>query len=234
MTAPAVIMREIHRLRKFTRDLQEQIDRIPKQIKIHQAKVARQQDLLKEAQDAIKKLKVGVHEKEVSLKALHTQLTKYQKQLAEAASKPKEYEALQHEIAHAKAEASRIEDEALAEMGESEERTAKLPESEKAVRLAKEEAAAYEKGASERQAGLAAQLAEATAKLHEVEATVPSDVRGLYNRVVAAMGADAFGMVEGRSCTACYTEMTAQAATDIQQQQFVICKSCGRILYLPG
>jgi predicted nucleic acid-binding Zn-ribbon protein len=39
--------------------------------------------------------------------------------------------------------------------------------------------------------------------------------------------------VEGQSCAACYTEITAQQYNELKQELFVLCKSCGRILYLP-
>ena len=38
--------------------------------------------------------------------------------------------------------------------------------------------------------------------------------------------------VQGRTCTACYTEITAQNYNDLLQGNFVICQSCGRMLYL--
>jgi predicted nucleic acid-binding Zn-ribbon protein len=232
MSGPAVLFREIHRLRRFTRDLQEQIDRAPKQQKVQQAKVARQEELYRESQEAIKHLKVEIHSKEVTLKTTHGQIAKYQKQLNEAESK-KEYDALQHEINDARSACQRLEEEILNSMGESEEKTAQLPELEKAVRQAKEECAQFEAGTKERLASLQTQLAESHKQLQEQEATIPSAIRSSYERVAAARGADALSAVQGRTCAACYTEITAQQANELQQELHVLCKSCGRILYLP-
>jgi predicted nucleic acid-binding Zn-ribbon protein len=50
---------------------------------------------------------------------------------------------------------------------------------------------------------------------------------------MAARGADAMAAVENRTCTACYTEITAQNYHELILGQLVVCKSCGRILYLP-
>jgi predicted nucleic acid-binding Zn-ribbon protein len=231
-TAPALIMREAHRLRQKARDLQEQLERGPRLLKAHQAKVTRQETLLREEQEAIKKLKVATHEKEVSLKTTHNLIAKHQKQLGEAAAK-KEYDALQNEIAVERARTGQLEDEILAAMTEAEERTAKLPELDKAVRQAKEESAAFEKGTAERNAGLSADLAQTQAKLGEVEATVPANIRTQYNRIVTAMGADGFAAVRDRNCAACHAALTAQHYIDLQQNLFSVCRSCGRILYLP-
>jgi predicted nucleic acid-binding Zn-ribbon protein len=232
MPGPASLMREIHRLRRFARDLQEQIDRLPRQQKAHQARIARQEELLKQEQDAIKHLKVAGHEKEVSLKTAHGQVARYEQQRNEATSK-KEYDALQAEIAGARSKAQQLEDEILAGMAEGEERAARVPELEQAVRQAKEEAAAFEKGAAERRESLAAQLAETQAKLAEVEAGLPAEVRPQYNRLVGAMGADALAVAAQNTCSACHTGITAQQATDLQREALVLCKSCGRVLYLP-
>lgn len=232
MSGPAILFREIHRLRRFAHELQEQIDRQPRQQKAQQAKVARQEEILRQAQDAIKHLKVDVHSKEGTLKATHTQIAKYQKQLNEAGSK-KEYDALQHEINDAKATCQRLEEEILAGIVESEEKTAQLPELEKTVRQAKEEYAKFESGMTERLTGYRRQLAEALKQLHEQEVGLPASLRVQYERNIAATGPDALTSVQGQTCAACYTEITAQQYNELQQELFVSCRSCGRILYLP-
>src|SRR5262249_4003550 len=112
MPAPADVFRAIHRLRRSAHDLQEQLDRFPRQLKAQQARVARQEELLRQAHDAIKKLKVTAQKMEGELKDRHAQIGKYERQLNEVTSK-KEYDALQHEIAAARADCGRLEDEIL-------------------------------------------------------------------------------------------------------------------------
>jgi predicted nucleic acid-binding Zn-ribbon protein len=225
-------MRESHRLRRFIHELQEQIDRAPRQQKTNQAKVARQEELARQEQDTIKHLKVAMHDKEVTFKTLHGQIAKYQRQLNDVAGK-KEYDALQTEIANARAQCQQLEDEMLAAMAESEERSARLPELDRNVQKAKAEYAEFERGAAERLAGLKSQQTEAQQRLAEVEAAVPAEVRSLYNRIVNARGADGLAAVQQRVCSACSTEITAQNYNELRLENFVVCKSCGRILYLP-
>jgi predicted nucleic acid-binding Zn-ribbon protein len=232
MSGPAVLFREIHRLRRFTHDLQEQIDRLPRQQKAQQAKVARQEEIVRQGQDAIKHLKVEIHSKEGTLKSTHGQIAKYQKQLNEAESK-KEYDALQHEINEAKATCQRLEEEILNGMTEVEEKTAQLPEFEKAVKQAKQEQTQFESAMQERSASFQSQLEEAKSQLKEHEAALPANLRAQYERNVAAKGHEAMSAVAGQSCAACYTEITAQQYNELKQELFVLCKSCGRILYLP-
>jgi predicted nucleic acid-binding Zn-ribbon protein len=230
--APAVLMREIHRLRRFARDLQEQLDRFPRQLKIQQAKLERQENQLKESQEALKKLKVAILEKEASLKTAHSQIKKHEKQLNEAADK-KEFDALKAQIAADQGQVKTLEEEAFLAMTESEERAAQLPEEAKALERARAEFAEWEKSARQRSAEQSAQLQETLARLKEVEADVPADLKTQYNRGVNAMGPDALAPVENRTCTACRTEITAQTYNNLLQNQFVVCRSCARILYLP-
>src|SRR5665213_4324296 len=112
MPSTAELMREIHRLRRFARDLKEQIDRAPLQLKAQQAKVVRQEEAMNSNLEAIKKLKVAIHEKEVTLKTTHGQIAKHQKQLNEAGAK-KEYDALQTEIASAREKCNQLEEDCL-------------------------------------------------------------------------------------------------------------------------
>jgi predicted nucleic acid-binding Zn-ribbon protein len=232
MASTAELMREIHRLRRFARDLKEQMDRAPLQLKAQQAKVARQEEAANSNLEAIKRLKVTIHDKEVTLKTTHNQIAKHQKQLNEAGAK-KEYDALQTEIAGARAKCSELEEESLVAMGESEERAAKAPELEKAAKAAKEAFVQYEKESGARLATLKQQLDETQAKVKEIEANVPKNVRSVFDRIVKGKGADAFAPVVDRGCGACRTEIIAQQYNELLMGAFVVCKSCGRILYLP-
>jgi predicted nucleic acid-binding Zn-ribbon protein len=232
MSGPAATLREIHRLLRFAQDLQQQIDRGPKQLKVQQIKIARQEELQREAQETLKKLKLAVHDKEVTLKGTHTLIAKHQKQLNEATSK-KEYDALRVEIASEQGKCGKLEDEILAAMADAEEHAAKLPELEKNVQKARDEYKKLEAGAAERAAALAQQLEETKARLKEIEPTIPTNVQPQYQRLVSAKGPDGFAAVVDRNCSACNTVITAQQYTELLMQSFVVCKSCGRMLYLP-
>jgi predicted nucleic acid-binding Zn-ribbon protein len=232
MSSPAAILRELHRLRRHTADLQAQVQRVPLTVRTQQNKVARQEELVKEGHETIKRLKVTIHEREVTLRTKNQQIAKHEKQLNEATSK-KEYDALQAEIIASKRACRELEDEILNLMAESEERMTQIPELEKSVQQAKLETIEFEKNTQARLAGLREQLQQAERQLKEVEATLPGHVRPQYDRLMAARGEDALAQVQGRTCAACYTEITAQNYNELMQGQFVLCKSCGRMLYLP-
>jgi predicted nucleic acid-binding Zn-ribbon protein len=228
----ATTLREIHRLRRHAKNLQDELDRIPRLLKAQQAKVARAETALSEAQEGLKKIKVTIHEKEVSDKSVHQTIAKHKKQRNEATGK-KEFDALSAEIAVEEHKAQKLEEEILACMMEMEERTSKIPESEQALKQAKQECSDYEKSVGERQTNLRSQLAKAEMDLKDVEAHLPEDIRPQYQRLVAARGEDSMAPVVNRGCVACYTEITAQLYNDLLAGRFVLCKSCGRLLYLP-
>ncbi len=232
MAGPATILREIHRLKRHVTDLQSEIERAPRLLKTQQARVARQEELAREAQESLKRLKVTYHEKEVLLKTNLQQITKHEKQLNEAGSK-KEYDVLKAEILADRKKGGDVENEMLDILEQLETKTAQLPEADKAIQRAKAEYVDFEKSAQGREAGLKEQLDQARKDLAEVEAKLPSDVRPHYERLVASRGEDAMAAVHNRTCMACYTEITAQSYNDLMLSQFVLCKSCGRVLYLP-
>lgn len=232
MAGPATILREIHRLRRHARDLQNEIERGPRVLKAQHAKVLRQEELLHDAKEEIKRLKMNGHEKDSLLKATLTQIAKHEKQLNESTSK-KEYDALKVEIASDKEKCRKVEDDILENMSQVEEKSARLPEFEEGIKQAKGEYENFEKSFAGRVADLHQQLKVAQADLEKVELTLPTDIRQTYNREIAARGEDALAAVQNKVCQACYTEITAQAHNDLMLSQFVICKSCGRALYLP-
>lgn len=232
MSGPAAILRELHRLRRFTKDLQDEIDRLPRQLKGQQDKVARAEAALKEGQDKVAHLKVESREKDVTFKATQEQIVKHEDQRNRAGSK-KEYDGLNLEIANAKKALARLEEEFLVGLTDIEERSALLPDLEKTLKVAREELARLEASGKERRTSLVSQLEKAQQDLKEVEATLPPDIKIAYDRQVQARGEDAMAAVQDRVCVACYTSITAQSHNELLQGLFVPCKSCGRILYMP-
>ena len=232
MSGPGAILREIHRLRRNAKDLKSKIDQGPRQLRAQEEKVARQEQLLKQAQDELKHLRVATRDKEISLKDADDQIKKYQKQLSDIMSK-KEYDALKNELAHARDKGAKLEDAILEALSQIEERTAQIPVLENNLKEARNQADQFNREYQTRLADLAKQLQDAQTQLAEVERTLPEDIKPQYDRLTALKGEDALALVEGRTCTSCYTEITPQSYNDLMRALFVLCKSCGRMLYLP-
>jgi predicted nucleic acid-binding Zn-ribbon protein len=231
MPGPAAILKEIHRLRRHAKELETQLQRGPIVLKNQRGKVEKLEQALHEAQEAVKRLKVQIHEKDVSLKAKAQQIDKHLLQMNSASSK-KEYDALKSEIARDREASKQLEDEILTAMLEVDEKTSRLPQVEEQLKKGKDELAAFEKNHQLRLTEQAAHLKQTLEELKAVEATLHDEIRPAYDRLMSAMGEDAMSAVHGRTCTACYTEITAQNYNDLVLGQFVFCKNCGRFLYL--
>jgi predicted nucleic acid-binding Zn-ribbon protein len=232
MSGPALVFREIHRLRRFADDLQENIDRHPRMIQVARARLTQREQGQHDNLETIKKLQVSIRQKEATLKSSHAQILKYEKQRETAAS-TKEMEAFKHQIANGLEEAGKLEDQILAEMTEVEERQGRIPEFDKDVAQAREEFSRFEAAQNEKFADWKKQLEQTKTRLKEEEAKIPDKFRDQYTRTVTSMGVDAMSPAHGRVCEACRTEMTLQNYHDLQQQLFITCKACGRILYTP-
>jgi predicted nucleic acid-binding Zn-ribbon protein len=230
MPVPGLILKDIHRLRRHIKDLDSKIDSGPRQLKAQQSKIAKDEDNLKKAQDALKQSKVKIHDKEVSVKATQTEIQKYEQQLGQITTK-KEYDALRAEIASSRARIAKIEDEVLELMLVSDDKAKAIPEAEKAVKKAKDDVLQFERDLEERLKRFGAEKQQAQAELKNIEATLPDDIKMQYDRLVASHFEDCLASVEKTICTACYTEITPQMANELRRGVFMLCKSCGRMLY---
>jgi predicted nucleic acid-binding Zn-ribbon protein len=228
MATPAQILKDIHRLKRHIKDLDAKLEKGPKAHKAHQLKVTQAEEALHKAQDGIKQLKVKIHEKEVSVKAAQQGIEKLEKT---PISNKKEYDALRLEIATAQKGIHKLEDEILETMGELEDKTKAIPEWEKTLQKAKAESVHFEKDHQQRLDKWSAERQSSLTELSGVEGQLPEDLRIIYDRLTGSKWADAISAVHERICATCYTEVTPQMYNELQRGLFVICKSCGRMLY---
>ncbi len=232
MTTPVPpILKELHRLRRHLRDLQNEIDLGPRVMKVQQQKLASEEQTHKDAYETLKRLKIKQKEDEVSLKETEQRLLKLRADMNMAGSK-KEYDAKQAEIDHATVRKGELEDAILAAMTEIEERTARLPEVDKRWADAQKEFEQYKADARERLDRLVADQKASQAALVETEAKLPADVKPQYDRLVKSYGPEGLAGVVGRSCQHCRMSITEQQKTHLIGGEFVTCSQCGRGLYI--
>jgi predicted nucleic acid-binding Zn-ribbon protein len=223
-------LRECHRLRKHLKTLQEEIDRGPRVQKAQQARLAQEQQAQKDHHDAITKLKLKQREDEGTLKQTETRLAKLEEQLT-GISVQKEFEAKRSEIRQAQEKRTALEDAVLATMGAVEEKTAAIPAVEKRWADAQAEFARQQEEGKARLERLKTEQAEARATLATTEAAVPEKVRSTYDYLVKAHGPEAFAAVKEKVCQGCRTGMTDQKSMELRNGSFMLCSSCGKMLY---
>lgn len=232
MTTPAVTqtLKELHRLRKHLRELKSEIDLGPRVMQIQQQMLAADQQAHADAHADIVTRKLRIREDEGSLKQANTQLAKFEKQLNDAGS-PKEYEAKQSEIRQAKERIAALEEAILVGMEELDQKVADLPNVDRTWAAAQAEFAQYQVDAKERLERLHDDLKLTQEHLAKFEATLPADVKPLYDRLVKSYGPDGLAGVDGRICQQCRTAMTEQQRSELLGGKFLCCAKCGRGLY---
>ncbi len=225
------ILRDLHRLRRHIKGLQDEIERAPRQIKAQHAKVTRLEEGLKVVHDDVNKVKLTIRQDEAALKELQQQIARWQQQMKEITSN-KEYVALQHEIAGARMKSSELEDAILLGMTKADEEAARIPELEKALKQARADVVTFEQTTKERVTTLRRELEQTQEQIKGVEDQLPPDFRMHYDRLVSVKGEDALSLVKDRTCQSCHTSLTAQNFNDLRAGRLVSCKTCGRIVYL--
>ena len=231
--APGIVFRRIHRELMAIHQCNEGLERLPRQLKAQQNRVSAAEKAKNDASELLKKSKVEQHQSEVSLKQLNALNEKYLRQQDEAAD-PKVFTALAHELASTKVKVDETENRILELMTVIDETNAKIPELDKAIAKAKTELATFEAEAASKKADLEGLLAAHKAKLATIEPQVPADHSQAYLRGKKATFQDSLASVVDKTCTACQNNITTQMQNEIENHRFVACKSCGRILYIPG
>ena len=225
------LLQDIHTYLLRIRSINEELEESPKRLKRLQQKVTTAEKALADHHTRIKSMKVAINDREVSLKANSEQIKKYKRDLDGISSK-KEFDALNIEIAALEKRNSDLEDEGLTLMSQVEEAVEMIPELENTIATAK---ADYSKVEAEHLAQLPAwqaRLTEAKQLLGEKKKLIPEEWIKPFERLLQNEGADALAVLSGRSCSACYTDITAQQYTKIMNGQIDVCKNCGKMLYL--
>lgn len=225
------LFRRIHHLRCRERDLSAAISSLPRQstslkTRLEKAKAARA-----DAGEQIKTRQVSHRAKESAIKASTAQIRKLSEQ-RDASSSQDDFNALEREIAHAKAQISAHEDEILALLDEIDGLTAKLPDLDSGIAKAESESSTFDKEMPQKAKDLQESLDAVRAELATRDAEIPQEHQSPYRRLVAGRGPDALAPLDGASCSACGTQQTASDISRIKRLAFATCTECGRILYL--
>ncbi|MCS7160858.1 MAG: hypothetical protein RMJ19_10345, partial [Gemmatales bacterium] len=193
--------------------------------------LAEREKQLRQLQDEIRQLKVTLHDREVTEKQLQEKITRWQKQIL-AANTAREYQALQNQIESARLQLSALEDEMLELMDKLERRQLELPQREQAVAETRQELQHLQQQRRERLHLIQERLNQAQVDVAQLESQLPGELLETYQRLVRRGAKDALAAVEHGSCMGCFTGTTLQMQQDLRLNRPVVCKSCGRILYL--
>src|SRR5262245_23242914 len=232
MSTAANTLRTLHRIHQQLGDLHERRERGPRQVQAHRNNVAKLDQEVRQAHDAVKQSKVAADEKQLQLKTNESKIADLRRKLNEAQSN-REYQALLVQIAADEMAKSVLEDEILESLGKIDELQAATGEAEKHLTRAKEELAKVETGIREQAGLIQGDITRLEGELEETEASLRGEFRDIYQRVDKSKGPDGMAKVENDCCGGCFQQIQPNRINQLFMEHAVLCTSCGRLLYLP-
>ena len=225
-------LRTLHRILQQLGDLRERLGRGPRLAQAHQANVARLEDPGRRAARRAKKLRVATDAKQLQLSSNESSLEKRRMQLRQAGTN-REFSALKDEIAAGEMTNSVLEDEIIEALDKLDKLQAQVKEAEAALARSKDQADKSLAEIAQQKPLLEADVRRLEQEHRQAEGELPGDFREHYRRVVRGKGVDALAQVTDGVCGGCHHHTPVNVVAELMLSHPVLCKSCGRMLYLP-
>lgn len=228
----AGVLRELHRIHIQLSDLRERLERGPKQVKAHEANVAKAEAEVTRLKNEQKAVRMAGDQKQLQLKSGESKIADLRVKMNQVKNN-REYQALKDQIAADEMANSVLQDEILETMEKIEESKKVVAEAEGRLAKLKEELARVQQAVRDQQGALEGDYKRLEAELQESEKKLPADLRENYNRMVRGKGADGMAAVEGEHCGGCNHTVTANTMSSLMMDRIIFCQVCGRMMYLP-
>jgi predicted nucleic acid-binding Zn-ribbon protein len=233
MSVPAAALRELHRIHQQLADLRDRLERGPKQVRAREGNVTQLEVRLAEVRERAKQTQLAVDRKQLDLKSGEQKIVDLRVKL-NACSSNREYQALLEQIAAAEMAGSVLSDEILEGLEKLDQFAAQVKEAEKNLAAGKQELDKARRNIEDSATTIRADVAGLETELAQSEQALPADFKVDYQRVVRSKGADSLAVVDDGVCMGCGQQITLNMQNELKLSRLVFCKSCGRLLYLPG
>jgi predicted nucleic acid-binding Zn-ribbon protein len=231
MTATTETMSQLHRIHKQLTDRRERLEAGPHRVMAHEARFAKLENDKALAKENATQLRMAIDSKQLLLQTAENKISELKGKL-NACSSNREYQALSEQIAAAEMANSVLEDEILEAMDRSEQLALVVTEAEGEVFKGVTFLADAKQSVSEEEQAHKLSIAQLKSELAEAEMHLPDEVRSDYDRIVRTRHEDSMAAVEGDICIGCYQKITPNMVNLLAMKKVVICKACGRLLYL--
>jgi predicted nucleic acid-binding Zn-ribbon protein len=225
-------LRTLHRIHRQLADLDDRLAGGPRQLAIRTKAVDMAEERKVTAQDDVKKAKMAADQKQLQLRSSEARIRDLEGKLNTCKTN-REYQTLQEQIAADRMAMRVLEDEILEALERIDTLKPVVPATEAEVDAAKKLLAEARTTVAVQTDQLVAEVARVRAELETVEKDLAADLRDKYMRVVKHKGADGMAPVDGQSCGGCFQQITGNMMSDLMLGRPAICRSCGRLLYLP-
>lgn len=221
----------LHDLLKQLNDAEQLLDHGPKRVAVAHRKIQAAEEACAKQKEVIKQLRLKADQSQMNLKTREAEVAKLNLRLNEASSN-KEYEIIQTQIASEKAEDARLEDEILSLLDDVDSATSELERLQQELADQQAKTKDIEAEVASREPGLREDVERLNGEIKEAEVIIKGgDSVTTYRRLRAAQGPSALSAVEDGYCVECNNGVTPQDAVRLNLGEFVLCRSCGRILY---
>jgi len=222
---------ELHRLLLASKEVQEEMERGPRQLNARQQAIAQKQADLETQRQKHKALRMSADQRSLQLKSNETKIGDLKVKLNQAASN-REFDIIRAQIEADTVANSVLEDEILDALEKVDASQIAIRKSEEELAQSKADETRVGAEISAAQPGFQARLAELQKAIACAEARLPENMIVQYRRLAQAYGAGALAEVDGTTCSSCYVSLPAQMVMQVRDGQVMFCKTCGRLLYM--
>ncbi len=235
MTIDHAALRELHHVLRLLVELRRKRDRGPKMIRAAEEKIEKATIEVGEAKEILKRTRMTVDDKELQLKSRENRILDLERK-RNACTTNKEYQSLMEQIAADRQANSVLSDEIIELLDKREATATAVKDAESRLIAVKLELEKVRARVDEERIPLDAELHAMEERLRTAEQIITPDVREPYQRNVKKHAEEALAAIEdGDICGGCYQTITSQMIHELRLSRGIIfCKSCGRVLYLPG
>jgi hypothetical protein len=222
---------ELHRLLLASREVQDEMERGPRQLKARQQAIAQKQADLEAQRQKHKTLRMSADQRSLQLKSNESKIGDLKVKLNQAASN-REFDIIRAQIEADTVANSVLEDEILDALEKVDTAQIAIKKIELELAQAKSDETRVAAEISAAQPGFQARQAELQKAIANAEARLPENVVVQYRRLAQAYGAGALAEVDGSTCSSCYVSLPAQMVMQVRDGQVLFCKTCGRLPYM--
>jgi predicted nucleic acid-binding Zn-ribbon protein len=222
---------ELHRLLLASREVQDDMERGPRQLKARQQAISQKQAELETLRQKHKALRMSADQRSLQLKSNESKIGDLKVKLNQAASN-REFDIIRAQIEADTVANSVLEDEILDALEKVDSAQIGIKKVEQDLAHAKAEETRVAAEISAAHPGFQSRQAELQKAIANAEARLPENMIVQYRRLAQAYGAGALAEVDGNTCSSCYVSLPAQMVMQVRDGHVMFCKTCGRLLYM--